>query len=87
MYIYELYKKESNNIHSQGTKHGEENHIINTTKHKRRTRWYKRQTTKLDEWRTPKRNNWGSLNKNRVFRKFYNRHIILGILRIVNIKK
>jgi hypothetical protein len=24
------------NIHSQGTKHGEENHIINTTKHKKK---------------------------------------------------
>jgi hypothetical protein len=32
------------------------------------------------------RNNSGSLNKNRVFRKFYNGHIILRILRIVNIK-
>jgi hypothetical protein len=29
---------------------------------------------------------WRSLNKNKVFRKCYNRHVILRILRIVNIK-
>jgi hypothetical protein len=53
--------------HPQGTKHGEENHIINTTKQKE-LGGTKDITTKLDEWRTPKRNIWGSLNKNRVFR-------------------
>jgi hypothetical protein len=56
-------------IHSQGKKHSEENHIINQRNKKKNQEVQKTYYEKLDEWKTSKRNNWGSLNKNRVFRK------------------